>query len=295
MNFPYFVAGESGSFWAPTLVLIGLYAVRYVVFAGFAYALGYRRGMSDRWHKLQPSMPTAAQLRREIAYSAVAVAVFGLINVVLVVLGALPHTLLYGNIARHGWMWFVLSIPVALMLHDTYFYWMHRLLHWRGVFGIVHRVHHLSINPTPWTAYSFHPIESMVQAGAVVLIIFVLPMHPLALIIFQTVSTAVNVYGHCGYELYPPHWSRHWLGRWINTSVAHNTHHATARYNYGLYFLFWDRWMGTLDPDYDRRYAKARPSIDASLGRCHRMAAHRAVLPDHGIDPLALLPKPGSR
>jgi sterol desaturase/sphingolipid hydroxylase (fatty acid hydroxylase superfamily) len=88
------------------------------------------------------------------------------------------------------------------------------------VFGIVHRVDHLSTNPTPWTAYSFHPIESMVQAGAVVLIIFVLPMHPLALIIFQTVSTAVNVYGHCGYELYPPHWSRHWLGRRINTSVA---------------------------------------------------------------------------
>jgi hypothetical protein len=164
MNFPNFVAGESGSFWAPTLVLIGLYAVRYGVFAGFAYALGYRRGRSDRWHKLQPSMPTAAQLRREIAYSVVAVAVFGLINVVLGVLGALPHTLLYTDIARHGWMWFVLSIPVALLLHDAYFYWTHRLLHRRVIFGIVHRVHHLSMNPTPWTAYSFHPMESLVQA-----------------------------------------------------------------------------------------------------------------------------------
>ena len=102
MNISHFIAGETGSFWAPTLVLIGLYAVRCAVFAGFAYALGYRSGRSDRWHKLQPSMPTAAQLRREIAYSAVAVAVFGLINVVLGVLGALPHTLLYTDIARHG-------------------------------------------------------------------------------------------------------------------------------------------------------------------------------------------------
>ena len=98
--------------------------------------------------------------------------------------------------------------------------------------------------------------------GTPVLIIFTLPMHPLALIVFQTVSTAVNVYGHCGYELYPLYWSQHWLGRWINTSVAHNTHHATVRHNYGLYFLFWDRWVGTLDPDYDRRYANARPRRD---------------------------------
>jgi lathosterol oxidase len=98
-----------------------------------------------------------------------------------------------------------------------------------------------------------------VQALGVVCIIFVVPMHPLALIVFQTISTAVNIYGHSGYELYPPGWSHHALGRWINTSVAHNTHHATARHNYGLYFLWWDRWMGTLDPDYDRRYDLARP------------------------------------
>jgi sterol desaturase/sphingolipid hydroxylase (fatty acid hydroxylase superfamily) len=91
-------------------------------------------------------------------------------------------------------------------------------------------------------------------------ILFVVPIHPGALVIFQQISTAVNVYGHSGYELYPPGWSRHWLGRWINTSVAHNTHHATARHNYGLYFLVWDRLMGTLDPEYDRRYDDARPA-----------------------------------
>jgi sterol desaturase/sphingolipid hydroxylase (fatty acid hydroxylase superfamily) len=42
-------------------------------------------------------------------------------------------------------------------------------------------------------------------------------------------------------------------------AVAHNTHHATARHNYGLYFLWWDRWMGTLDPAYDCRYDMGRP------------------------------------
>jgi sterol desaturase/sphingolipid hydroxylase (fatty acid hydroxylase superfamily) len=134
----------------------------------------------------------------------------------------------------------------------------------RRVFPLVHRIHHLSTNPTPWTSYAFHPAESVVQALGVVLIVFVVPMHPLALVAFQTISIAVNVYGHSGYELYPRGWSRHPLGRWINTSVAHNAHHATARHNYGLYFLWWDRWMGTLDPGYDRGYDEARAGRDAA-------------------------------
>jgi len=50
--------------------------------------------------------------------------------------------------------------------------------------------------------------------------------------------------------------------RWINTSVAHNAHHDGARYNFGFYFLFWDRWMGTLDPSYETKY---RHSLAAEL------------------------------
>jgi sterol desaturase/sphingolipid hydroxylase (fatty acid hydroxylase superfamily) len=84
-------------------------------------------------------------------------------------------------------------------------------------------------------------------------------VHRLALIAFQSISTAVTVYGHAGYEPDPPGWSRQLPDRWINTSVAHNTHHATARHNYGPYFLWWDRWLGTLEPAYERRYDMVRP------------------------------------
>jgi sterol desaturase/sphingolipid hydroxylase (fatty acid hydroxylase superfamily) len=87
-----------------------------------------------------------------------------------------------------------------------------------------------------------------------VLIIFIMPSHPMALLVFQTISTVINVYGHLGYEVYPRNWPQHWLGRWLNTSVAHNAHHDRARHNYGFYFLFWDRWMGTLAPDYEAVY-----------------------------------------
>ncbi|WP_373997022.1 sterol desaturase family protein [Duganella vulcania] len=64
-----------------------------------------------------------------------------------------------------------------------------------------------------------------------------------------------------------PTTEKHWLGRWINTSTAHNTHHARGRYNYSWYFLFWDRMMGTLSPDYDEHYRKAGFSAPEAKSR----------------------------
>lgn len=66
-----------------------------------------------------------------------------------------------------------------------------------------------------------------------------------------------NVYGHLGFELYPRKFASGKIGRWINTSVNHNMHHQYFTGNYGLYFLFWDRWMGTLHPDYEARFDQA--------------------------------------
>lgn len=251
-----------GQFLVPALLLAGLFAVRYLVLAGLAFAFWYWPWRTrERAGKLQRAAPSWRQVAREIGWSAVAVLVFGAITGLISAAGLVPHTRLYREIAQFGWSYFWLSIPVMLVLHDTWFYWTHRLMHHPALFRYVHRVHHLSTNPTPWTAYAFHPVESIVQGLGVVAIVFVVPVHPLAVIVFQTLSTAVNVYGHSGYELYPRGWAAHRFGRWLNTSVAHNTHHQTARNNYGLYFLAWDRWMGTIDPAYAARYAQARAPV----------------------------------
>jgi len=70
-----------------------------------------------------------------------------------------------------------------------------------------------------------------------------------ALFVFLVFMTVYNVYGHLGYELYPKSFNKNFFGKWLNTSVSHNAHHSKFNGNYGLYFLFWDRWMGTLRPD----------------------------------------------
>src|SRR5712692_2360493 len=220
-----------GPFLWPFLFGAGIYGIRYLLLAGIAFLAWYgKRAVQPRNRKLQDAAPRAGQIRREIAYSVMAVLIFGVINGVIFGYGLAPHTQLYWNVAQHGWVYFWLSIPLMILVHD------------------------LSTNPTPWTAYAFHPFESVVEALGVVLILFIMPSHPSALLIFQTISTVINVYGHLGFELYPRGWPQHPLGRWINTSVAHNTHHDKARHNYGFYFLFWDRWMGTLDPSYEARY-----------------------------------------
>jgi Delta7-sterol 5-desaturase len=244
-----------GPFWWPLVVGVGIYGVRYLLIASLAFAAWYAGGARG---KLQPAMPRFAQIRREIGYSVAAVLIFGLINAVLFGYGIMAHTQMYWDVAQYGWLYFWLSIPLMVLVHDAYFYWTHRAMHTRLLFRAFHGVHHLSRNPTPWTSYAFHPYESVVEALGVVLIMFIMPTHPTSILIFQTYSTLQNVYGHLGYELYPQNWTRHWLGRWLNTSVAHNAHHEKARHNFGFYFLFWDRWMGTLDPAYDQHYREKK-------------------------------------
>jgi len=144
-----------------------------------------------------------------------------------------------------------------LILHDTYFYWMHRFMHLKPVYRHVHLVHHRSTNPSPWTAYAFHPLEAVLEASIILVIAFTLPVHILAVILFFIFQIAYNVYGHLGFEIYPKGFHKTWFGRWVNTSVSHNQHHSRFSGNYGLYFLFWDRVMGTLRTDYDAVYEQA--------------------------------------
>lgn len=153
-----------------------------------------------------------------------------------------------------------------VFLHDAYFYWVHRLMHTKWLYGHVHKVHHISTNPSPWTAYAFHPLEAVVEAGILPLIAFTLPVHPSAIASFFFFQIAYNVYGHLGFELYPKGFHKTAIGKYVNTSVAHNLHHSRFNGNYGLYFLIWDRLMGTLREDYDRVYEASTGSASVEAG-----------------------------
>ena len=63
------------------------------------------------------------------------------------------------------------------------------------------------------------------------------------------------------------------LRKWINTSVNHNLHHQYFKGNYGLYFLFWDRMMGTIRSDYDERFEEVKTRSRIGLQNDERSVA----------------------
>ena len=229
---------------------------RYFIIAGIAFLLFYmllRRRVGHK--KIQARLPKPKDYAREVGYSVITISIFALVPLVILHIPAIAHTtLFYTHIQQYGWAYFFLAFPLLFILHDTYFYWTHRLMHHKRLFKSFHLVHHQSTNPSPWAAYAFHPLEAMVEAGIFVVFLYVLPVHVLHLLIFFFIMIVYNVYGHLGYELYSHGFNRHWLGKWINTSISHNQHHQYFKGNYGLYFTFWDRAMGTLRKDYDQQF-----------------------------------------
>jgi sterol desaturase/sphingolipid hydroxylase (fatty acid hydroxylase superfamily) len=63
---------------------------------------------------------------------------------------------------------------------------------------------------------------------------------------------------------------------WLNRSTFHNDHHRLFRGNYGLYFTFWDRVMGTL------REAPLSAIQEASLPESQQKPLVRSM-PESGI------------
>lgn len=242
--------------WVFYFKIISLIGGRYFLFAGIAFLLAYlifNRAIQSK--KIQQRYPKLNDYLREIGFSALTICLFALIPLLLIRNDAVrPYTTYYTSIETYGRFYFFLAFPVMLVLHDTYFYWAHRLMHHPALFRLFHLVHHKSVNPSPWAAYAFHPLEAIVEAGIVVIFLFTIPIHQYHLPFFFLFMIIYNVYGHLGWELYPKGFSRHWLGKWINTSVNHNQHHQYFKGNYGLYFLFWDRIMGTLREDYDQHF-----------------------------------------
>ncbi|WFL76618.1 sterol desaturase family protein [Altererythrobacter arenosus] len=168
------------------------------------------------------------------------------------------------------------SFPIAIMLlqavamilaHDTYFYWMHRALHTRALYQATHLHHHKSRTPTPWTAYSFSVWEAIAEAAFVPLYLLATSLLGvayigMAILVFIWFQIIRNVMGHAGVEVMPAGWvDNKWVG-WINTTTHHDLHHSTFNHNFGLYFTWWDRWMGTEHPQYKERFrAVAKPLV----------------------------------
>jgi len=205
--------------------------------------------------RIRAARPAARQLLTEFTVSLRSLAIFSTIGLIAFALeraGLLPGPTLG---ARWGYAWSAGSLLLMIVVHDTYFYWTHRLIHVPRLFRRFHRRHHRSHNPSPFTAYSFDLSEAALQAMFVPLWMILVPTTWSVVGLFMLHQVTRNTLGHSGYELFPAGPDGRPLFDLLTTVTHHDIHHEQPRWNYGLYFTWWDRWMGTEHPDYLARFA----------------------------------------
>ncbi len=244
------------------IFVVSFVFLRYLIFAGIPYLYFYKLKRKKLVYKrIQKVFPKKSIIKSEIKHSFITTLIFALFGLVIYFLKINNLTQIYTEIGTYGITYFFISIGIMLLLHDTYFYWMHRLVHHPKLFPIFHKIHHESRNPTPFTSFSFDVAEAFAEILIFPILIIVLPVHPLALFIVFNISILFNVMGHLGYEFLPTWFVKHPILKWINTSTHHNMHHQRANANFGLYFNFWDTLMKTNHKNYIKKFTEITTKI----------------------------------
>lgn len=137
-------------------------------------------------------------------------------------------------------IWLVVFGLLMPLYHELHFYCIHRLIHTPFLFRHVHCVHHKSVNPSPWSSLSMHPVEHLLYWSDS-LIHLILPSHPLLALYNLHITGTGAVVGHIGFHKIE-------LGenRAINTAAyPHYLHHKYFEVNYADGAIPIDKWMGT--------------------------------------------------
>jgi sterol desaturase/sphingolipid hydroxylase (fatty acid hydroxylase superfamily) len=161
---------------------------------------------------------------------------------------------MYFDVSKHGWLYLAGSSILIIFFYDTYYYWLHRFMHLKWVFPWVHKTHHLSHTPSPWATLAFNPPETVLEFAIYPLMLFLVPLHPIALGCFVLYNIILNTAGHIGFEIVPHSHFRHPLLKFSLTVTHHDMHHSKINCNYGIYFSIWDRIMGTNHKDYEKTF-----------------------------------------
>ncbi|KAL0484598.1 4,4-dimethylsterol C-4alpha-methyl-monooxygenase [Acrasis kona] len=134
----------------------------------------------------------------------------------------------------------VVSIFCFMLIEDTLFYWIHRLLHWSEfLYKHVHIHHHEELQNTVSVGHQyFHAIELSLGAGLPFIAgPLLLKSHMVTFFIWTFVMMIESSIAHCGYD-FP-------FLNFIQDARVHAYHHSHYMDNYGSYFNLWDKLLGT--------------------------------------------------
>jgi sterol desaturase/sphingolipid hydroxylase (fatty acid hydroxylase superfamily) len=83
--------------------------------------------------------------------------------------------------------------------HEGHFYVIHRPLHLPFFYKHIHSIHHNSVNPSPWSSLSMHPVEQALFSSSSLLYL-IAPAHPLFALHHLQLSGSGSIVGHIGFD-----------------------------------------------------------------------------------------------
>lgn len=197
----------------------------------------------------------AKQIKSELINSLFALMVSTFFVLIIYYLKDKGHTKIYADINEYPRFFAYFGFIIFLIIDDTWFYWVHRLLHHPKIFKYVHKVHHNSIDVNPFTSLSFHWFEIFALTFWIIPFSLFFPMYLPALGILQIWGFLDNIKSHLGYEFFPSWWNKS-FGKLMTSSTHHNMHHSKFQGNYGVHFRIWDRLLKTEFKDYEAEFDK---------------------------------------
>ena len=229
---------------------------RYFVAAGVvAMVVWVMKKTSLKSRKIQARNATKKDVIREFLQSVRSCIVY--IGITIAIVWGINMGYLQSVGPSFGMGWNLALLAAIIVAHDSYFYWMHRAFHHPILYKRFHLAHHRSVTPTPFAAYSFSVGEAVANGFFVLIWQVFIPTPGMVLLPFLLFQITRNAMGHAGVELMPRWWLSTPLTSWINTTTHHDLHHAGGfNVNYGLYFTFWDRLMGTEHPKYAETFTR---------------------------------------
>jgi len=230
-----------------TAALTAIIAARYLVVSGLAFWLLWQRGGEKlAARRLNRDRPMRRLIMQEIRLSLLSSAVYAAPAALALQTWLHGGTKIYTDLTAHGGVpYLFLSAFVYLIVQDSYYYWAHRLMHEPRLFKWMHAGHHKSRQPTPFASFAFDPAEALLTAWLLPAMVFFIPIHMVVLISLLMLMTVTAVMNHSGWEMLPPSFVDGPVGRHLISATHHSLHHRRFDANFGLYFRFWDRLMGT--------------------------------------------------
>jgi sterol desaturase/sphingolipid hydroxylase (fatty acid hydroxylase superfamily) len=206
----------------------------------------------ETWRPLRPGGESRLGRRWTINLALLAINQ-GAVHAALPVLGLAAAQLA----ASQGWgLWPRLNLPawlgfgLALLVLDALRWLLHRAFHQVPLLWRLHRVHHSDLDYDCTIGLRFHPVEAVLTQGALVAVVLLLGLPPLAVMVSDVLTIALGYFAHANIGL--PARADAWLRRVIVTPDVHRIHHSArvdeSMSNFGSILTWWDRLAGCFRP-----------------------------------------------